>query len=433
MEIFHTVDNFFANFKDFLIIPFGFDYIAAGISPVELGAVYPDETILQFNCPCAIVDKSAKTPLRLKDLPKIFPYEILPINHDNFRDDDNHIIAKKYYDYLVKFYKDVIITNSKMTDGESDFFDIYFDFCFNQLKYQSENYYNKENIRSLAEKYKKDEEYLYGRVPSSYPTYPLNDGRVLFEVLLPLFEAHVSVKSIAPKAIFHNGDDVRKNVNYGYTTKEKLIPLFSRVNNATKPSQRNKDFIHHTKIDCCFWDGEKLLAYEIDGNKKLLADYELKHSNLRNSKIELKSISNSAIFEMKNYLTELSPDPKSVRIKLNKLGIPEQITNFWETVPSSDPVRKLLPIGFYNGSACGNVRYDFIPEYKDVSLRQFYDIYLSIPYHFSTMSTNDQTFEENATDNSENLLWSEPDGWTFLQDYDLSDFGEYIFLDSIIK
>ena len=55
IEIFHTKDNLFANFKDLLIIPFASDYIANDISPVEFSAVYPDGISLKFNCPCAII------------------------------------------------------------------------------------------------------------------------------------------------------------------------------------------------------------------------------------------------------------------------------------------------------------------------------------------------------------------------------------------
>ncbi|OCQ99911.1 hypothetical protein BCD64_02185 [Nostoc sp. MBR 210] len=378
-KVFNTRNSSLFFIENILIIPFGCDYIKDEKPPCSMLTTYSEGILLKSDYPCAFIDKNKTEALRIKHIPQLFPCEVLPISDSQFQIDNrtNRKSAKLYFNYLKDFY---INHTGEYTPEEKLFLEIYFELCLKQLEDRL-TYYVTEGYRQEALDYYKNRKIdanEFTDVQASYfiddfkyfPPAPLNDGRWLFEALLPLHNAHITVRSNDITNILAVSEDISHNFDftvdkYGYLDESKIIPIFSKHSYEDDyKSQSNKNYVFHTNIDFVFWDGNHLIAYEVEGNNKKLSQYNSKHDNIKKAGIEFRSIMNKEVYQLKNALEKYSSDFELREKKLNTNIFSKQITNYWKYT-SSDSVLYRLPCS-----------YDI-----DVNLVNATDLYQCLPYH----------------------------------------------------
>jgi len=377
--MYKTVRNeIFIKLRNILFVPFGNDYIYQGTTPMQFETCYSEGVVLKCNVPCAVIDTSQNEAIRIKDIIKLIPnVEVLPLSDERFKlkNPQDEIqekgrVAKKYLDYLVDIYKKntgdykggKITYNNQVKLAEEAFIDIYFELCYQQIKDAKEEFWTKE-IRKEAEK--EFEEYARDPYPSFARTleewqgeiqlsylwygfpYPFNDGRVLFEMLLPLHSARLSfptsdigntMRQYKPfSSVFDS------TIHDALIDDQELIPRWSIINSEQKyRNQSNKDRVSFYELDFLFWDGQQFICIELDGDEKKMTKYIAKKENLEKcNNLVLKNIANDKLsFLINHFIDESSPDLEYRTQTLSPL-FAESILKFWETVPDDSPIRNL--------------------------------------------------------------------------------------------
>jgi len=372
IKFFHTDDSSYFFLDRLLIVPFGYNYVDNKPSPVEFGECSLTGVFLKTNKNCAVIDLDNQSGLRLIDLPNLFPKKVDPITEPRFLSDRNpeYISAKKYYDYLIDFYIKENKREANKSQYEDTFLKFYFDICYKIFKDHRNNFY-KTGIEQLARQelgkdgYGDDNNYQFLLENSiihiqELTPYPFNDGRVLFQVFLPLNSVRLSV---AAKDLQTKLNNYTPNNNYsyysfnavGYTSKENFIAKWEKGDNGTKV-QQNKHKVGFYEIDFLFWDGKEMRLVEIDGDKKDMNKYIAKRENLTgHENVILENISNDSVKVMSNrFLEESGSDNKLKEDILNFMS--PRMMRFWENEDTSSLFKDLAPIGFFN---------NYIPQYTD--------------------------------------------------------------------
>lgn len=380
-KFFKNTDNeVFVKLENIVLIPFGPDYIFDDIIPVQMATCYSDGVILKYNVPCATIDTQSNNPVRIKDIVTLLPnVDILPLSDERFKlknpkgkIQENGRVAKKYLDYLVDVYKKntgeykggKIVCGSKVKPSEEAFIDVYFELCCQQIKDAKEDFWTK-NIRKEAEEIFEEYqrkgwrahassvegwEYEIGlSYDQSGLNYPFNDGRILFEMLLPLHSARMSLVTSDIGSMMRQYRPFQsvfdKTIHDGSIDNQELIPKWSaEVNPKTqRKSLTNKERVSFYELDFLFWDGQKFIGIELDGDGKTLADYSAKKENLENcSNFTLKNLANEKLSWLINHFnSESSPDLEYRTQTLSAL-FSEPILKFWETVEDDSPLRRLF-------------------------------------------------------------------------------------------
>ena len=288
-DIYKNVSNeIFIKLRNILFVPFGVDYIYQETTPMQFETCYSEGVVLKCNVPCAVIDTSQNEAIRIKDIIKLIPnVEVLPLSDERFKlkNPQDEIqkkgrVAKKYLDYLVDIYKKNtgdykggnITYNNQVKFAEEAFIDIYFELCYQQIKDAKEEFWTKE-IRKEAEKefeeYARDPypsfartlEQLQGEIQLRYLwdgfPYPFNDGRVLFEMLLPLHSALLSFptsdigNTMRQYKPFQSVFD--KTIHDALIDDQELIPRWSIINSEKEyRKQSNKDRVSFYQLDFLF-------------------------------------------------------------------------------------------------------------------------------------------------------------------------------------
>ncbi|MEA5617337.1 hypothetical protein VB711_05720 [Cronbergia sp. UHCC 0137] len=259
---------------------------------------------------------------------------------------------------------------SNKSPYEDTFLKFYFDICYKIFKDHINNFY-KTGIEQLARQklgksgYGYDNSYNYEDYNNyqflleqeiidiqELTPYPFNDGRVLFQVFLPLNSVRLSV---AAKDLQTKLNNYNPNNNYsyysfnavGYTSKENFIAKWEKGDNDTKV-QQNKNKVGFYEIDFLFWDGKEMRLVEIDGNKKDMNKYIAKRENLTgHENVILENISNDSVKVMSNrFIEESGSDNKLKEDILNFMS--PRMMRFWENEDTSSLFKDLAPIGFFN-------------------------------------------------------------------------------------
>jgi hypothetical protein len=351
---------------------------------------------LKTNNNCAVIDLDNQSGLRLIDLPNLFPQKVDPITEPRFLSDRDpkYISAKKYYDYLIDFYIEQNNVETNKSPYEKFFLKVYFDICYKIFKDEKNDFY-KTGIEQLArqelvksgyggdnsynyEDYKNYQSLLEQEIINTQELtpYPFNDGRVLFQVFLPLNSVRLSV---AAKNLQTKLKNCTPNNNYsyysfnavGYTSKENFIAKWKKGDNGTRV-QQNKNKVGFCEIDFLFWDGKEMRLVEIDGDKK---DNIAKRENLTgHENVILENISNDSVKVMSNrFIEESGSDNKLKEDILNFMS--PRMMRFWENEDTSSLFKDLAPIGFFN---------NYTAHYTDVLPKEHFICIEKLPWNLKT-------------------------------------------------
>lgn len=399
IKFFHADGSSYFFLDRLLIVPFGYNYVDRKPSPVEFGECSLTGVFLKTNNNCAVIDLDNQSGLRLIDLPNLFPQKVDPITEPRFLSDrgPKYISAKKYYDYLIDFYIEQNNVETNKSPYEKFFLKVYFDICYKIFKDEKNDFY-KTGIEQLArqelvkygyggdnsynyEDYKNYQSLLEQEIINTQELtpYPFNDGRVLFQVFLPLNSVRLSV---AAKNLQTKLKNCTPNNNYsyysfnavGYTSKENFIAKWKKGDNGTRV-QQNKNKVGFCEIDFLFWDGKEMRLVEIDGDKK---DNIAKRENLTgHENVILENISNDSVKVMSNrFIEESGSDNKLKEDILNFMS--PRMMRFWENEDTSDTsslFKDLAPIGFFN---------NYTAHYTDVLPKEHFICIEKLPWNLKT-------------------------------------------------
>jgi hypothetical protein len=393
IKFFHADGSSYFFLDRLLIVPFGYNYVDGKPSPVQFGECSLTGVFLKTNNNCAVIDLDNQSGLRLIDLPNLFPQKVDPITEPRFLSDrgPKYISAKKYYDYLIDFYIEQNNVETNKSPYEKIFLKFYFDLCYKNFKDEKNDFY-KTGIEQLARQelvkygYGGDNSYNYEDYKNyqflleqeiintqELTPYPFNDGRVLFQVFLPLNSVRLSVaaKDLQTKLNINN---FTPNNNYsyysfnavGYTSKENFIAKWE------KNVQQNKNKVGFYEIDFLFWDGKEMRLVEIDGDKK---DNIAKRENLTgHENVILENISNDSVKVMSNrFIEKRGLDNKLKEDILNFMS--PRMMRFWENEDTSSLFKDLAPIGFFN---------NYTAHYTDVLPKEHFICIEKLPWNLKT-------------------------------------------------
>ena len=386
ISYFSTGSELFTRLNSILFIPFGNknDHISSGEPPITFEQTATFGTYFKLNYPCAVVDLNNKEALRIKHIPQIIPEKIKPITEFT-----GHSRNWDYFIYLRDVYKDH--SGEYKTKGEEKFIDLYFDLCWKQLSDRLDEWNKSEYENEFARKNnyldysQSDWEFL--KFNDYYVKPPMNDGRWVYEALLPIHEPHLFFQSTGVmnkmNQQLNQQRDLIVEIDEGYcTNKEYFVPCFQK-------GQTNKNFVTHTRIDFVFWTGQKFLFYEVDGDKKKFAEHIERHEDISGSGNFLKRLTNSDVNKLEYTISELSSDYKTREKVLGEV-FPEEILKYWESTPSDSPLHEL----------CDTSR-SFHEQIKDPSSSTVAEAasrpYMSLPYHLREVSliSFDKSHKEN--------------------------------------
>jgi hypothetical protein len=391
IKFFHADGSSYFFLDRLLIVPFGYNYVDRKPSPVQFGECSLTGVFLKTNNNCAVIDLDNQSGLRLIDLPNLFPQKVDPITEPRFLSDRDpkYISAKKYYDYLIDFYIEQNNVETNKSPYEKIFLKFYFDLCYKNFKDEKNDFY-KTGIEQLARQelvkygYGGDNSYNYEDYKNyqflleqeiintqELTPYPFNDGRVLFQVFLPLNSVRLSV---AAKDLQTKLNNFTPNNNYsyysfnavGYTSKENFIAKWE------KNVQQNKNKVGFYEIDFLFWDGKEMRLVEIDGDKK---DNIAKRENLTgHENVILENISNDSVKVMSNrFIEKRGLDNKLKEDILNFMS--PRMMRFWENEDTSSLFKDLAPIGFFN---------NYIAHDTDVLPKEHFICIEKLPWNLKT-------------------------------------------------
>ncbi|MBE9241878.1 hypothetical protein, partial [Synechocystis salina] len=284
---------------------------------------------------------------------------------------ENGRVAKKYLDYLVDIYTEntgeykggKIRYQSEYKVSEEAFIDIYFELCCQQLKDAEQEFWTKGIRKKAEEKFEQsqregwqtpfsnsvedwEDELKHGYLGHHHAGlgYPFNDGRVLFEILLPLHSARMSFLTADLGNAIRQYRPTQSPFDWtiydGFLEDEELVPKWS--SSGTK-YQSNKNLVSFYELDFLFWDGQEFISIELDGNSKKLSDYSAKKENLEKcNNLTLRNLANRDLEWLINHFSsESSPDLEYRTETLSAL-FSEPVLKFWETVEEESPITKLF-------------------------------------------------------------------------------------------
>lgn len=411
----NSSNEVFIKLENILFIPFGESYISKDKNVLNFETCYSDGVILKPNFPCAAINLLEKNPIRLKDIVKLLPdVDILPISNEKFKlsnprneNEERGRVARKYVDYLIDIYikntgdyqhgknGKTIIYKNKSRFTEEVFLATYVDLCVQQLKDAKDRFWSKEvkeeakilwdkvcrgeiwdGDLSTLESCENDLKYGYYGYNQMGLNYPFNDGRVLFEMILPLHSARLS---FPVKDIGNTIRTYRSPCSLSERTIDQCIIDDVELRPQWNLRQINRETVAFYEIDFLFWDGDQFIAIEIEGDHKKLSDYVTKDENIKKD-ISLKHITNSDLARLAAHFNiEASPDLDYRNQVLSPL-FSQEILNFWQTVHSESYLRKLLNQKEFH---CDTPFFDGSPEHAyDWREKQIEEIYSFIPWHF---------------------------------------------------
>lgn len=369
VRYYSTGSNIFCRLDNILIIPFGVKQKQKPSEAITFENTSPQGSFLKFNSPCVIIDKTSSQPLCIKHIPWLIEEEIKTIQDPEFESKGSSRRSKdsgrvwKYFQYLKNKYAEYVgiklHPQTKNEKAEKNFLDYYFKLCWLQLEDRK-----KHELKNKIS--------IDGPEDSGFK-FPLNDGRAVFEALLPIHEGNIFFEAVGLSNRIEQTEKAT-DLSEGYCRDENyILPVFG------EKRQNNKQFLRHTKIDFLFWTGQRFLFYELDGKSKLLSQYIEKNESLEASGNYLKHLTNEKVDLLTHIIEEQTPNFLERESKLRD-DFPDEVLKFWELTPSKATIRKLCRNSYLLEATIGMEYDEYHLGYKP-SPKTIKDEYEELPYH----------------------------------------------------